>query len=149
MTNLKSQDLNFEEDDQIHSFFITNSQLFKTRLVIATLVFSNIVWMITVVKASYFLFLTNWTWILNCIYFLLALALSNRQRPPTDYYVFKYFYSCLASIPWIVSIVFFSLLKSEISHTVSVDQRLMKVLSHTMIIFFPIIDLFRKSHIDL
>lgn len=134
------------EGNQKHSFFVTNSQLYKTRLIILVLVVAHITWRIARAKSHYFYFLTNWNWLINLLYFSIVVLLTTKPspKPYTKNLVFKYFYSSSVCLSWIVTIVYWALLSEELFTDISVELKIVGTLSHILNIVFPMIDLFCK-----
>lgn len=145
---VRNSDVTLERDEK-HSYFITNPQLYQTRLVLLALVVAHITWRLVRAQTAYFYYLTNWNWLINLVYFTLVVVLTTKRTPTyTENLVFKYFYSSTVCLSWIVTIVYWTLLSGEIfDNELSVEQKIGGTLSHVLNIIYPMIDLACKIYI--
>ena len=140
------------EEDKKDSYFVTNSQLFKTRVSFLVAISGYIIYEIIQRRSRYFYYLTDWNWLLNFVYFLVAIILSSKRFSgrSSDYFVFKYFYACTVCLSWVVTVVFWGFIVTnqpfeveEVLDVIPLEVAITGTISHLLNIILPLIDLTR------
>jgi hypothetical protein len=84
--------------------------------------------------------------ILNSLYFTTAVLTTIKSlpsTPPKDHPAFLFFFANVASIPWLVTIIYWWLLSSDLFDPMAtLEAKFGGSLSHTINIVFPLVDLF-------
>ncbi|KAI8897928.1 hypothetical protein BC833DRAFT_15746 [Globomyces pollinis-pini] len=96
----------------------------------------------------YFFFLTNWNWMLDWLYFLVAILM---VKSPTTYLrVYQVFMAIIPTISTIVVVVFWCLLNTLVfGPNRPTEMRVSSTVSHTLNFILPIIDIYCTNDIIL
>ena len=107
----------------------SESNLYKVRFTFFLLSIVCTIWFS--IYADFWLFFTNWSWMLNAFYFLLILISHGEQTRVVEYFI-RILFSVSLSCTLIVSIIFWTLLSSNIQSVQTTDEKIALVIQHLL-----------------